>query len=54
VHAPIRNAPPHSGQVSPGSPKLDMASYSYLPRVDVDVETTSAASYMALMAEAAE
>ena len=33
-------------------PKLDMASYPYLPRADV--ETTSTASYMALMAEAAE
>ena len=31
-------------------PKLDMASYPYLPRANV--ETTSAASYMALMAEA--
>jgi len=33
-------------------PKLDLASYPYLPRANV--ETTSAASYMALMAEAAE
>ena len=33
-------------------PKLDMANYPYLPRADV--ETTSTASYMALMAEAAE
>ena len=33
-------------------PKLDMANYPYLPRADV--ETTSAASYMTLMAEAAE
>ncbi len=33
-------------------PKLDMASYPYLPRANV--EMTSASSYMALMAEAAE
>ena len=33
-------------------PKLDMSSYPYLPRADV--ETTSAASYMALLVEAAE
>jgi hypothetical protein len=33
-------------------PKLDLTSYPYLPRADV--ETTSAASYMALMTEAAE
>ena len=33
-------------------PKLDLASYPYLPRANV--EATSAASYMALMTEAAE
>jgi len=33
-------------------PKLDPASYPYLPCANV--ETTSAASYMALMSEAAE
>ena len=31
-------------------PKLDLASYPYLPRANV--ATTSAASYMALMSEA--
>jgi hypothetical protein len=33
-------------------PKLDMACYPYLPRANV--ETTLAASYMALMTAAAE
>ena len=33
-------------------PKLDLASYPYLPRANV--ETTLAASYMALMTAAAE
>ena len=33
-------------------PKLDLASYPYLPRANV--ETTSAASYMSLMSEAAQ
>jgi len=33
-------------------PKLDLDVYPYLPRANV--ETTSAASYMALMTEAAE
>ena len=33
-------------------PKLDLTSYPYLPRANV--EATSAASYMALMTEAAE
>ena len=33
-------------------PKLDLASYPYLPRANV--ATTSAASYMALMSEATQ
>ena len=39
-------------QVEKRPPKLDLDVYPYLPRANV--ETTSAASYMALMAEAAE
>ena len=39
-------------QVEKRPPKLDLDIYPYLPRANV--ETTSAASYMALMAEAAE
>ena len=39
-------------QVEKRPPKLDLDVHPYLPRANV--ETTSAASYMALMAEAAE